>query len=261
MCDLAGRADVPVFAGCSRPLVRPLVTAEYVHGNEGIDGAEIGTPSTPLQKQHGVDFLVDLLSSAEEPVTLVPTGPLTNVAAALVKKPGIAASIREIVLMGGAMREGGNTTPSAEFNIYVDPHAARVVFECGRPLVVMGLDVTHQVLATPPRVERIGRLGTKVASTVQAMLQYFNRCDTEKYGIEGGPLHDPTTVAYLLEPSLFRGKRVRIDVETGSELTMGETAVDFWGVTGRSPNAVWTHGVDADGFFELLTERLSRFRD
>jgi purine nucleosidase len=259
MCDLAGRADVPVFAGCSRPLVRSLVTAEYVHGTEGIDGAEIRTPSTPLQELHAVDFLVDLLSSADESITLVPTGPLTNVAAALVKKPEVASRIQEIVLMGGAMREGGNTTPSAEFNIYVDPHAAKVVFECGRPVIVMGLDVTHQVLATPPRVERIGRLGTKVASTVQAMLQYFNRYDTEKYGIEGGPLHDPCTVAYLLDPALFRGKRVRIDVETGSELTMGETAVDFWGVTGRSPNAVWMHGVDADGFFDLLTERLGRF--
>jgi purine nucleosidase len=260
MCDLAERTEIPVFAGCSRPLVRPLVTAEYVHGKEGIDGATIRMPDTKLQDMHGVDFLVDLLSSSpDDSITLVPTGPLTNVAAALVKEPKIVPKIREIVLMGGAMREGGNTTPSAEFNIYVDPHAAKVVFECGRPLVVMGLDVTHQVLATGPRVERIGNLGTNVASTVKAMLQYFNRYDTEKYGIDGGPLHDPCTVAYLLEPSLFQGKRVRIDVETGSELTMGETAVDFWGVTGRPPNALWMHTVDADGFFDLLTERLSRF--
>ena len=259
MCDLAGRKDVAVFAGCSRPILRPLYTAEYVHGREGIDGAEIREPETPLANVHAVDFIVETLRTTEDDsVTLVPVGPLTNIASALVKAPELAPKIREIVLMGGAMREGGNTTPSAEFNIYVDPHAARVVFECGRPLTVMGLDVTHQVLATPPRVERIRALGTKTGDTVASMLQYFNRFDTEKYGSEGAPLHDPCTIAYLLKPDLFRGKRVRIDVETASELTMGATAVDFWGVTGKSPNAVWTHGVDADGFFDLLTERLGR---
>jgi purine nucleosidase len=257
MCDLAGREDVRVFAGCPRPMVRRLVTAEYVHGREGIDGAEIREPATALDRQHAVDFLVETLLAAEdESITLVPTGPLTNVAMALVKEPAIAPKIEKVVLMGGAMREGGNTTPSAEFNIYVDPHAAKVVFDCGRPLVVMGLDVTHLVLATEARVERIGALGTKVGATVKAMLQYFNRHDVEKYGSEGGPLHDPCTVAYLLRPDLFRGKHVHIDVETGSELTMGATAVDFWGVTGKPPNALWMHGVD--GFFDLLTERLGR---
>jgi inosine-uridine nucleoside N-ribohydrolase len=259
MCDLAGKAGIPVYAGCSRPLVRSLVTAEYVHGREGIDGAEIKEPQTPLRSEHAVDFLVNrLLAAADGSITLVPTGPLTNIAAALVKDPRIVPKIREIVLMGGAMREGGNVTPSAEFNIYVDPHAAKVVFECGRPLVVMGLDVTHQVLATPERVERIGALGNRVGRSVKAMLQYFNRHDVEKYGMEGGPLHDPCTVAYLLKPDLFRGKHVRIDVETGSELTLGETAVDFWNVTGREPNATWMYRVDANGFFELLTERLAR---
>jgi purine nucleosidase len=259
MCDVAGRKDVPVFAGCPRPILRPLYTAEYVHGREGIDGAEIREPSTPLAKEHAVDFIVETLRRAEDDsVTLVPVGPLTNIASALGKAPDLASRIREIVLMGGAMREGGNTTPSAEFNIYVDPHAARVVFECGRPITVMGLDVTHQVLATPRRVDRIRALGTKTGETVASMLQYFNRFDTEKYGSEGAPLHDPCTIAYLLKPDLFRGKRVRIDIETGSELTMGATAVDFWGVTGKGPNAVWTHGVDADGFFDLLTERLGR---
>jgi purine nucleosidase len=259
MCDLAGRRDVPVFAGCSRPMLRPLYTAEYVHGREGIDGAEIREPATPLQAPHAVDFILDTLRRAEDDsVTLVPVGPLTNVATAFVKAPELLPKVREIVLMGGAMREGGNTTPSAEFNIYVDPHAAHVVFECGRPIAVMGLDVTHQVLATPPRVSRIRALGSRVAENVSGMLQYFNRFDTEKYGSEGAPLHDPCTIAYLLKPELFRGKHVRIDVETGSELTMGATAVDFWRVTGKPQNALWMHGVDADGFFDLLTERLGR---
>jgi purine nucleosidase len=259
MCDVAGRRDVPVHAGCARPMLRPLHTAEYVHGKEGIDGAEIRDPVTPLAEGHAVDFLVDRLRRAEdESITLVAVGPLTNVALALIKAPEVGSKIREIVLMGGAMREGGNTTPAAEFNMYVDPHAAQVVLECGRPITVMGLDVTHQVLATPARIQRIRALGTKAAETVASMLLFFNRFDTEKYGSEGAPLHDPCTIAFLLKPALFQGKRVRIDVETTSELTMGATAVDFWGVSRRAPNAVWMHGVDAEGFFDLLTERLGR---
>lgn len=259
MCELAGKVTVPVFAGCGRPMIRPLVTAEYVHGREGIDGAEIKDPSVPLQEEHGVDFIVRALrESDDEGVTLVPTGPLTNVAMALVKAPDIASKIREIVLMGGAMREGGNVTPSAEFNIYVDPHAAKVVFECGRPLIVMSLDVTHRVLATPARARAIGELGNGVGRSVQSMLEFFNRHDMEKYGSEGGPLHDPCTAAYLLEPELFRGKPVNVAIETGSELTMGATVVDFWRVTDRAPNALWIHEADADGFFRLLAERLAR---
>ena len=239
--------------------MRPLVTAEYVHGREGIDGAEIFEPEVALRDQHAVDFLVQsLLDADDDSVTLAPTGPLTNVATAMVKEPRILSKIHQIVLMGGAMRAGGNVTPSAEFNIYVDPHAAKIVFGCGRPLVVMGLDVTHQVLVTPPRLEAIGALGTRVGRNAKAMLEFFSRYDTEKYGTEGGPLHDPCTVAYLLKPDLFRTKRVNIEVETASELTMGETAVDFWGVTDREPNAAWAYEVDADGFFELLTERLGR---
>ena len=259
MCELAGRDDVPVFAGCDRPLLRPLVTAESVHGREGIDGAEIREPKLPLASGHAIDFLIEtLLAADDEGVTLVPTGPLTNVGLALSKEPKILPKIREIVLMGGAMREGGNVTPSAEFNIYVDPHAARIVFECGRPLVVMGLDVTHKVLATPERIEKIAAPRNETGRTVKAMLEFFNRHDVEKYGSEGGPLHDPCTVAYLVAPEIFEGKRARIDIETGSELTLGETAVDFWGVTGREPNATWIYGVDAAGFYALLTERLAR---
>ncbi|MEM9058796.1 MAG: nucleoside hydrolase, partial [Pseudomonadota bacterium] len=156
LCGLAGRDDVPVFAGCERPLVRELVTAEHVHGDSGIDGVDLGAPAVPLQPAHATDFIVEtLLSAPDASVTLVPTGPLTNIAHALIKAPAIAPKIREIVLMGGAMREGGNLSPSAEFNILVDPHAARVVFDCGRPLTVFGLDVTHQVPTTPERLRRI----------------------------------------------------------------------------------------------------------
>ncbi|MEM7501760.1 MAG: nucleoside hydrolase [Pseudomonadota bacterium] len=260
VCDLAGRTDTAVYAGCSRPMVRDLFTAEYVHGNTGIDGTSIFDPQTPLQGAHAVDFIVDTLRAAEpDSVTLVPTGPLTNIALALVKDPTIVDSIKRIVLMGGAMREGGNHTPAAEFNILVDPHAAHVVLRCGRPIVMMGLDVTHQVLVTQTHIDAIQALGSRAAVATAGMLGFYTRYDTSKYQSDGGPLHDPCTTAWLLEPALFTGRECHVAVETASELTMGCTAVDFWGVTGREPNVTWMHRVDADGFFELLLERLRRF--
>jgi purine nucleosidase len=259
MCDLAGRADIPVFAGCSRPMVRELVTAENVHGRSGIDGMTITEPQCPLQRKHAVDFIVHTLCKAdEESISLVPTGPLTNIAMALVKEPRIAGKIREIVLMGGAMREAGNHSPSAEFNILVDPHAAQVVLRCGRPITMMGLDVTHQVLCSRERVARIAAIDTPAAAATAGMLSFFSRHDTEKYKVDGAPLHDPCTIAYLLQPELFEGKQCNIEVELASELTIGNTAVDFWGVSGRPRNARWIHSVDADGFFDLLNDRLAK---
>jgi purine nucleosidase len=259
MCDIGGRSDIPVFAGCARPMQGELITAEEVHGKNGIDGIDIFEPKTPLQPAHAVDFLIDsLLAAADGSVTLVPTGPLTNIASALVREPRIAKKIRRIVLMGGAMREGGNTTPSAEFNILVDPHAAQIVFECGRPITAMGLDVTHQVLATKDRIRRIRAVGNRAALATAGMLDFFSRHDSDKYGAGGAPLHDPCTIAYMLVPELFEGKECNIAVETESPLTRGHTAVDFWDVSGRPKNATWIHRVDADGFYELLTERLAR---
>jgi purine nucleosidase len=260
MCDIAGKQDMPVFAGCDRPMQRDLVTAEYVHGETGINGIDIFTPSTPLQEQHAVDFIIETLTAADDDsITLVPTGPLTNIATALQKQPAILRAVREIVIMGGAMREGGNRTPSAEFNIIVDPQAADIVFRCGRPITSMGLDVTHQVLATRERVARIAALGGPVAGATTGMLSFFDRFDTEKYASEGAPLHDPCTVAYLLAPDLFDSKLCNISIETESELTLGHTAVDFWHVTDRPVNAQWVHDVDADGFYELLTARIGRY--
>jgi purine nucleosidase len=258
--DIAGRSDVPVYAGCSKPMVRDLITAEKVHGKTGIDGIDIVEPCEPLEEQHAVDFIIETLSAAEsESITLVPMGPLTNIGQAFTKDPSIVGKVEQIVLMGGAMREGGNHSPSAEFNILVDPHAADIVFRCGRPLTVMGLDVTHQVLATPARRDRIRAIDNEAARATAGMLDFFNRHDTVKYGSMGAPLHDPCTVAFLLKPDLFEGKLCNISIETESELTMGNTAVDFWHVTDRTKNATWIHAVDADGFYDLLIERLSRF--
>ena len=260
MCDIAGCREVPVFAGCDRPMVRELLTAEKVHGKTGIDGVDIAEPETPLQEEHAVDFIVETLRAAEDAsVTLVPTGPLTNIGTVIDRAPDVLPKIRQLVIMGGAMREGGNYSPSAEFNILVDPHAADIVFRCGRPITSMGLDVTHQVLSTRARVERIRELANPVAVATAGMLGFFERHDSKKYGVEGAPLHDPCTIAWLLAPELFEGKVCNLSVETRSELTMGHTAIDFWHVTDRPHNVNWIHSVDADGFYDLLTDRLARF--
>lgn len=262
LCDIAGRQDTAVFAGCDRPMQRELVTAEYVHGETGIDGLEVFDPATPLQEQYAVDFIIDTLLAADAAsVTLVPTGPLTNIGTAIQREPAILRAIDELVIMGGAMRESGNRSPSAEFNIIVDPDAAAIVFGCGRPITALGLDVTHQVLSTRERVARIAALDNPAAAATAGMLSFFDRYDTEKYASAGAPLHDPCTVAYLLRPELFAGKECNISIETQSALTLGHTAVDFWHVTDRPVNANWIHTVDADGFYELLTTRLARFGD
>lgn len=260
MCDIAGRQEMRVFAGCAEPMQRPLQTAESIHGETGINGIDAIDPVTPLQAEHGVDFIIRTLLDAEDgSITLVPTGPLTNIATAIEKAPAILPKIEQIVLMGGAMREGGNRTPSAEFNILVDPHAADIVFRCGRPITQMGLDVTHQVLSTRDRVERIEALGNPVADATAGMLSFFDRYDTKKYASKGAPLHDPCTVAWLIKPELFTGKDCNVAIETSSELTMGHTAVDFWHVSDRPINTHWVYAVDSDGFYDLLTERLARF--
>jgi purine nucleosidase len=257
MCELAGRSDVPVFAGCDKPMRRALITAENVHGKTGIDGVSIYQPGIPLQSQHAVDFIIEtLLSASDDSVTLVPTGPLTNIGQAIKREPRILGKIREIVLMGGAMREGGNTTPCAEFNILEDPDAAKIVLACGRPLTIVPLDVTHQALVTRKRIEQIRELNNPVGDAIVGMMEFFNRFDSEKYGSEGAPLHDPCTIAYLLKPELFKGKLCNVEVETESPLTLGHTAVDFWDVTDRASNANWLYEVDSDGFFALLVERL-----
>ncbi len=259
VCELAGRTDIPVFAGCDAPLERALVTAEHVHGKTGLDGPQLPDPVTPLQEGHGVDFLIDTLRTAPEgTVTLCPLGPLTNIATAFQRAPDIVPRVAEIVLMGGAYFEVGNITPAAEFNIYVDPQAADIVFRSGVPLTVMPLDVTHKALVTAPRVEAFRTMGTEVGRMVAEWTDFFERFDKEKYGSEGAPLHDPCVIAYLIRPDLFTGRRINVEVETGSELTLGMTVADWWRVTRREANAMFMGDIDADGFFALLTDRLAR---
>jgi purine nucleosidase len=259
VCELAGRTDVPVYAGCVRQMARPLVTAEHVHGKTGLDGPELPEPKMPLQAQHGVDYLVDALRAAPPgTITLCTLGPLTNIAMALVKAPDIAPRIKELVMMGGAYFEVGNITPAAEFNIYVDPQAADVVLRSGIPIVIQSLDVTHKVLSTRERLDKIRKLGNRCGQAVAEMLSFSERFDLEKYGSNGAPLHDPTVIAYLLKPELFKGRQINVEIETTSALTMGMSVADWWHVSGRPANALFLREVDADGFYTLLTERIAR---
>lgn len=259
VCEVAGRPDMRVFAGCEAPMRRKLVTAEHVHGRTGLDGPALFEPQMALQSQHGVDFIIETLR--REPagsVTLCTLGPLTNVATAFTRAPDIVARVGAIVAMGGAYFEVGNITPAAEFNIYVDPEAADIVVKSGVDLTFMPLDLTHKALATAPRNAAFRALGNRTGRFTAEMTAFFERFDREKYGSEGAPLHDPTVIAYLLAPELFSGRHVNVAVETGSELTLGMTVADWWRVTGRAPNATFMGDIDAPGFFALLVERLAR---
>ncbi|MBO6776690.1 MAG: nucleoside hydrolase [Marinibacterium sp.] len=259
VCELAGRSDMRVFAGCDRPLRHSLVTAEHVHGKTGLDGPDLPEPTMPLAPGHAVDFIIDTLRT--EPagtVTLCPLGPLTNIATAFEKAPDIASRVQEIVLMGGAYFEVGNITPAAEFNIYVDPEAAEIVIKSGCKITIMPLDVTHKALVTKPRNDAFRALGTPVGIAVAEMTDFFERFDKEKYDTAGAPLHDPCVTAYLLKPELFNGRHVNVEVETTSTLTRGMTVADWWSVTDRPPNAMFMGDLDADGFFTLLTDRLAQ---
>lgn len=259
ICELADRRDIKVFAGCDAPLARPLVTAEHVHGKTGLDGPQLQDPTMPLQDMHAVDFIIDTLR--REPigtVTICPIGPLTNIATAFAKAPDIIERVQEIVLMGGAYFEVGNITPAAEFNIYVDPEAAKQVFDAGVPLVMMPLDVTHKALTTTARIDVFRSMGTKTGEMVAAWTDFFERFDVEKYGSDGAPLHDPCTIAYLIQPDLFAGRHINVEIETSSDLTLGMTVADWWRVTDRTPNAMFMKDIDADGFFDLLAKRIAR---
>ena len=258
--ELAQKPEVKVFAGCDTPMKRPLVTAEHVHGKTGLDGPILPKPKMPLQKQHAVDFIIQTVrNNKASTITLCPLGPLTNIATAIQKAPDIKEKIQEIVLMGGAYFEVGNITPTAEFNIYVDPEAADIVFQSNIKITVLPLDVTHKALVTKARNDAFRALNSPVGKAVAEMTDFFERFDKEKYGSDGAPLHDPCVIAYILSPDLFSGRHINVEIETQSELTLGMTVADWWKVTNRPKNAYFIGDVNADGFFSLLTERLARF--
>ncbi|MEX6505567.1 nucleoside hydrolase [Jiella sp. M17.18] len=259
LVELAGRLDVPVHPGCDRPLRGPLVTAEHVHGATGLDGPDLPEPNAGPQALHGVDFLIETVrANPPGTIRLLALGPLTNVALAFSKAPDVAARLQDIVLMGGAYFEVGNITPTAEFNLYVDPEAAAIVFASGARITVLPLDVTHQMRSTKARIAAFSALGNRSGTAVAAMLSFSEGFDLTKYGWDGAPLHDPCVTAFVLKPELFDGRSVNVEIETGSRLTRGMSVADFWGVTDRPKNAFWVRSGDADGFYELLVDRIGR---
>jgi purine nucleosidase len=261
VCELAGRTDLPVHAGCAKPMYRQPITAEHVHGQTGLGRLQLPAPQMPLQPAHGVDFLIDQLRQADDAgITLCTLGPLTDVGTALVRAPDIVKGVRELVMMGGGYFQPGNVTPAAEFNVYADPHAASIVLQSGIPITMMPLDVTHMLLTTPARIEVIRALGNRCAVAVAELLDVVEEYDVVKFGPGSAPLHDPSVIAYLLCPQLFAGRKVNVTVETESPLTIGMTVADWWSVTGKPANVLFMNSVHAAGFYDLLTERLASLR-
>lgn len=256
--DVAGRPDIPVAAGLAAPLMRQLRTAENVHGSTGLDGPALPEPSFPLAREHAVDLIARLVGESAEPVTLIPTGPLTNVAAALMLHSRMRENIERIVLMGGAVAEG-NVTPSAEFNIWVDPEAARIVFDSGIPITMVGLDVTHKALVGRAELERIAALDSRVGAFTLDLLRYYGRFHEDVYGWGGRmPLHDACAVAEVLSPGVVTARPMNVQIETHGELTRGRTVCDVWGVTGLPANVHAGVDIDRDRFVEMLMAALAR---
>lgn len=257
VCDLVSLTDVVVSKGASEPLVRLRETAPDIHGDSGLDGPDLPVPSRSWSEEHGADTIIRLVEASKEPVTILPTGPLTNVALALSKAPEIKDNIAEIVLMGGGTF--GNWTPTAEFNIWADPEAAKKVFDSGIPIVVMGLDITHQALATEEVINQVKKIDNHVANIVGELLDFFASTYKEMFDFDGAPVHDVLTVAYCVAPELFKVKDVNVAVETKGDLTTGTTLIDLHGVTGREINAKFGVELDVDGFWKLMIDALKKY--
>jgi purine nucleosidase len=257
VCELAGKPETPVFAGASNPLKRSLVTAKHVHGKTGLDGVDLPTPKMQVAQTFAVDFIIDSLLAAESgEISLCALGPLTNLAMAIIKEPKILPKINQIVLMGGGFFEGGNITPAAEFNIFVDPEAASVVLNSGVNIVMMPLDVTHKVLASKDFIQKVSSNGSKTGIAVAGLLNFFGRYDSEKYGFDGAPLHDPNVILYLLRPDYYGGREINVEVELKSELTLGMTVADWWHITKKRTNVKFIVEAEVQAILDLLVLRL-----
>jgi inosine-uridine nucleoside N-ribohydrolase len=253
---LAGRTDIPVAAGAARPLVRGLHVAANVHGASGLAGADLPEPAFEPRPEGAIELIRSILVASDAPVTIAAVGPLTNIALLLRTHPELAERIASIRIMGGAITEG-NTTASAEFNIWQDPEAARIVLDCGRPITLMTLDVTHQALFTAADVARLEALGTRIGSIFADLLRYFARFHAERYGWDGSPIHDAVVVAHLALPDLVRTVPYRVDVETASELTRGRTVVDLHGLTKLPLNAEVGVAIDRARYIDALVEAVA----
>ena len=257
ICELSGVFDVPVFKGSPAPLKRKLITAEHVHGKTGLDGTELSVERKEIELTSAIDFIIECSEKyKDDKITICALGPLTNIAKVLTENPRVTESIEEIVLMGGGFFEGGNITPAAEFNIYVDPEAAKIVLESGVKITMLPLDVTHKTLVQRDFLEKLRKSGKNSAIEAAKLLDFFERYDVEKYGSKGGPLHDPNVIVYLLNPTIYSGKLVNVEIEVNSELTRGMTVVDWWSVTNRNLNAYYINDVKCDEFFEIVLNKV-----
>ncbi|MDS1138548.1 nucleoside hydrolase [Nitratireductor indicus] len=262
ICELGGRTDIPVHAGCHRPLLREPIYGQF-HGETGLGNTDLPLPAKQAEAKGAVEFLIDRLGEAAQTgkrITLCCLGPMTNIAMALRISPGIASGIERIVMMGGAYREPGNRTMTSEFNMLVDPHAAHIVFSSGIPIVALSLDATHQVILTPDHVSAFAEISGRISRQLADLMAFWDRNQAERYGSRGGPLHDPLVIAWLLAPQLFETRRARIFIEHESELCMGQTIADWFDKSGLEPNADIVTHVDAEGVIALFLERFSRYR-
>jgi inosine-uridine nucleoside N-ribohydrolase len=252
--DHAGRTHIPVAAGAPRPLVRERQVAANVHGETGLDGPDLPPPSREPESDHAIDWIAAAIAASAGPVTLVPTGPLTNVALLLARHPELATKLERIVLMGGAIGLG-NVTPAAEFNIWVDPEAAQRVFTSGVDLTMVGLDVTHQALLKPAHAERLARAG-RAGKLVADLFAFYSQFHRRRYGWEGAPVHDAVAMAHVIDDTLLRIEHCAVIIDTGPELSRGRTYVDLHGAAGWPRNCHVAVDIDSDRFFELLIERI-----
>src|SRR6266567_1555346 len=251
VCSLANIRNVPVARGMDRPLVRPASHAPNIHGESGMDGPNIPEPDIELAHQHGVDLLIDLLMNSDGDITLVPTGPLTNIATAIRREPAILPKIKAISLMGGAIGVG-NRMAAAEFNIWADPEAAAIVFDCGRPITMSPLEVTHQALATSEVLDRLRAANRPVASFAADLLIFFGGTYRNVFGFPSPPVHDPCAVAAVIDPDILQAHTIRVEIETEGEWTSGRTVCDIYGVLGKEPNVSVGYGLDVPRFWEML---------
>jgi len=254
--DHLGCRHIPVAAGSPRPLVRERSVAAEVHGESGLDGPELPAPSRAPAGEHAIDWTARMLREQPEPVTLVPTGPLTNIALLLARFPELEPRIERVVLMGGAIGEG-NATPAAEFNIWADPEAARRVFSSSLQLTMVGLDVTHRALITQTHVERLAATGAAGRLTAE-LFAFYGRHHRRRYGWDGAPVHDAVAVGYVIDPAILETRRCGVRIDTGPELSRGRTYVDLWGAAGWEANCDVAVDIDAERFLALLVERIGR---
>ncbi|MEQ7920303.1 nucleoside hydrolase [Xanthomonas sp. WHRI 1810A] len=259
--EWAGREDVPVYAGAGKPLVRTPIYAENIHGKEGLPGVEVHEPRQGLAKGSAVQYLIDTLNNAApHSITIAMLGPQTNLALALIQAPEITQGIKEVVVMGGAHFNGGNITPVAEFNLFADPDAAKVVLASGVTLTYVPLDVTHKILTSDGRLAQIAALNNQAGKLVSSILNEYVKADMVHYGLPGGPVHDASVIAWLLKPQLFSGKPVNLAIDNREGVGLGQTVADWYDTLGQRKNVLWLESGDAQGFFDLLTERLARLK-